>query len=456
MKPLVFFPLLALCLILSARGEPNPAGTPPGWRTESPRVEIRPRFEFDPAGGPGGKGGWIIAGDGREGLAGCWSKTVVVEGGRYYRFSVRRKVTGVAYPRRAVLARVAWRNSRGDDIPSLAPESFSYAPTDRGLIEVDPAYPADRETDGNGWTEVAGVFQAPAGAGLAVLELHYQWAPRGRVEWSEPTLAAVPEPVARTVRLATIHYRPTAGRTLAEKREQFAPLIAEAARQQADLIVLPETLTQYGNGSDYVDSAEAVPGPSTEYFGRLAKQANAYIVAGLVERDGHLIYNVAALLGPDGRYVGKYRKATLPRDEVAAGVTPGHDYPVFFTRFGRLGMMICYDGFFPEVARQLADQGAEVIAWPVAGCNPLLAAARACENHVYLVSSTYAEAGRNWMVSAVFDQEGRVMTQAKNWGTVAVVTIDLNRRFDRFNLGDFRGEVPHERPVWNEAPAPLN
>ncbi len=54
-------------------------------------------------------------------------------------------------------------------------------------------------------------------------------------------------------------------------------------------------------------------------------------------------------------------------------------------------MMVCYDGFFPEVARELSNRGAEVIAWPVWGCNPLLGAARACENHVYVVSSTYTD-----------------------------------------------------------------
>ena len=85
--------------------------------------------------------------------------------------------------------------------------------------------------------------------------------------------------------------------------------------------------------------------------------------------------HTSALIGPDGKLVGKYRKVTLPRGEIEAGITPGHDYPVFDTRFGKVGMMICYDGFFPEVARALTIKGAEVIAWPVWGCNPLLAVA---------------------------------------------------------------------------------
>ncbi|MFM8893069.1 MAG: carbon-nitrogen hydrolase family protein, partial [Planctomycetia bacterium] len=423
--------------------------TASGWSMRSPRDEIRPRFRVE-----GGRGHpydeyLVIEHDDRPGLDGWFERSFPVEGGGWYRFHVARRIERVDVPRQSCLVRIRWEDAAGKLVP--LDERPPHADPGQPMPTAEPEYPADGATDPDGWTDVAGTYRAPSRAVRGVVELHLQWAAGGRVAFRDPRFDRTDQPASRIVRLAAVHHRP-AGRSLADNRAEFDPLVAEAARQRADLVVLGETVPSANTKLAPEEAAEPIPGPTTDHFGGLARRHGLHVVLSLLERNGPLIHNTAVLIGPDGRLIGRYRKVCLPPGEAARGIAPGHDYPVFETAIGRVGLMVCYDGFFPEVARQLTAGGAEVIAWPVWGCNPLLARARAAENRVYLVSSTFMDEKAGWMISAVFDRNGTPIAKGEAWGTVAVAEVDLARPYQGpYNLGDFRAMLPRHRPA---VPAP--
>jgi len=132
----------------------------------------------------------------------------------------------------------------------------------------------------------------------------------------------------------------------------------------AQLIVLPElanTGYAYRNREEAFALAETVPeGPSAQAWIDFAREHQVYLAAGLAELDGHKLYDCAVLVGPDG-FIGKYRKAHLWNLE-KLWFSPGDlGFPVFETPIGRIGLMICWDVWFPEVPRLLSLQGADII-----------------------------------------------------------------------------------------------
>ncbi|MFO1063758.1 MAG: carbon-nitrogen hydrolase family protein [Pirellulales bacterium] len=422
---------------------------PPGWSTQSPRDELRPQF-WSNSRTSADRVVMRIEADERTGLVGAWTRTQTVKGGQYYSFTVERKTTGMSLTRRSAVPEITWLDEAGRQVLRAEPSQASFRAGQRPTAEPEfPKVVGERD----GWTVIEGIYEVPPDATQARIDLHFRWGePHSRVEWSNVSLREIEKPKERVVRVAAVHLQPTAGKTAQDKCEQFAPLIAHAAQEHVDLVVLPETLTYYGRGVSYADAAEPVPGPSTNYFGTLAEQHKLHIVAGLIEREGHLIYNVAVLIGPDGKIIGKYRKVTLPRGEIEGGITPGDDCPVFETRIGKIGMMVCYDGFFPEVARELSNRGAEIIAWPVWGCNPMLAEARACENHVTIISSTYCDRSMNWMLTAVYGHDGRTLAVADQWGSLAIAELRLDRPLYWSSLGDFQSQIQPHRPFFKTTP----
>src|SRR5262245_32625708 len=152
---------------------------PDGWKTAAPRDEIKPAFRHEPRGGHGGQGVFLIAGDQREGTSGWWQKSFPVEGGKAYRFTAWRKSDGVSSPRTSGLARVLWRDAKGNSVKRDEPSAGRYQHGARPAAE--PEYPLDQNTDADDWTEVADLYVAPTAATQAVVELHYRWGHGGQI-----------------------------------------------------------------------------------------------------------------------------------------------------------------------------------------------------------------------------------------------------------------------------------
>ena len=149
--------------------------------------------------------------------------------------------------------------------------------------------------------------------------------------------------------------------------------IREAARRGAQIVCMHELfLGEYfcrTEDAALFDLAEPVPGPATEALGKIARENNVAIVASLFERRAPGIYhNTCAVLDADGSYLGKYRKMHIPEDPLYYEkfyFTPGDlGFPNFDTRFGRIGVQICWDQWHPEGSRIVALGGAQVIFYP--------------------------------------------------------------------------------------------
>ena len=151
-------------------------------------------------------------------------------------------------------------------------------------------------------------------------------------------------------------------------------LIAKAGKEKAKLMVLPELCNTgyiFNSRAEAFALSELVPnGPTTQEWIKAAKANNAYICAGITEREGPHLYNSVVVVGPEG-HIGTYRKTHLWNEE-KLWFEPGNlGYPVFSLPFGKIGCRICYDGWFPEVTRIYVAQGADIICdstnWVVVG-----------------------------------------------------------------------------------------
>jgi N-carbamoylputrescine amidase len=235
--------------------------------------------------------------------------------------------------------------------------------------------------------------------------------------------------------------------------------VREAQAKGAQIVCLPELFrSQYFCQTEdhrHFELAESVPGPSTEALAAVAAELGVVIIASLFERRAEGLYhNTAAIIDADGRYLGKYRKMHIPDDPQYYEkfyFTPGDlGFRAWDTRFGRIGVLVCWDQWYPEAARLTALSGAQILFYPTAiGWLPAEKAehgaqqqaawetiqrSHAIANGVYVCAVN--RVGREgeptagiefWGGSFVSDPGGRILAKAGEAEEILVTTCDLTK-----------------------------
>ncbi len=233
--------------------------------------------------------------------------------------------------------------------------------------------------------------------------------------------------------------------------------IREAAEKKAQVILLPEVFHELFFITDlnnkYFDAAEPIPGPITEMMQKLAAELSVVIVAPIYESVGRSVYyNSAAVIDADGKLLGVYRKNHIPLNTIfyeKLYFKPGNlGYPVFDTRFAKIGILICHDRHYPEGARALALNGAEIILVPSATPDKSLSR-KVWEKELcaHAIFNEYFVAGLNrtgqegsyyyYGHSVAFDPTGEMICQAGEGDQILLVDCDLEQVTQRRRAWQF-------------------
>jgi N-carbamoylputrescine amidase len=198
--------------------------------------------------------------------------------------------------------------------------------------------------------------------------------------------------------------------------EKAATKVREAAARGAQIICLQELFrTPYfcqREDPAIFDLAEAVPGPTTELFARIAKEAGVVVVASVFERRAPgLHHNTAVVIDADGSIAGLYRKMHIPDDPLYYEkyyFAPGDlGFRAFPTRFGKVGTLVCWDQWYPEAARLTAMQGADVLVYPTAiGWHPAEKAQYGASQHAAWETMQRSHAIANGVFVAAVNRVG--------------------------------------------------
>lgn len=371
---------------------------PDGWSYVSPRDELALGHAVEA--GPDGRRTLVLEATGDRHAIGCWRGRARIEPRRWYRASVRVRPVDVAAPTLSVFAQVARR--------FLVPTGpWTDETVLSRLIRCDDGPRADR------------------------FDVWLRAASRGRIAISEPSVVAIPDPSFRRARVAAVRFDSAVNDlTLEGQRRRLAEQLELAGRIGPDIVITTEFTPVIGVPEDrhgsYCDAAETVPdGPVCRIAAAAARGHGMHVIVGNIERRGRHVFNTAVLFGRDGRFIGQYDKTHLTFMELEEGISCGDSYPVFDLDFGRIGMHICYDEWFPEVARHYAHEGVEILFLCVAGGKPITWRTRALDNGLHFVAAGTTPP------AMVIESSGAILAENHHGG---FAWADLNLQYRETNV----------------------
>ncbi len=254
----------------------------------------------------------------------------------------------------------------------------------------------------------------------------------------------------RKVRVGTVSFLVDDGPAEVDSNIQRAiGYLDEAAAVGCDVVCLPEHFNVFnvpGKAGQQRTAAQPVPGPLSDLISKRAAAHGINVVANFPVAEAGRVFNQTTFYGRDGKIAGVYRKLqpTEPEHSVD-GVSPGEELPVIEMDFGKVGCIICFDIYFPEIVRILAMKGAEIVFWPTMAHGPsefnleTQLRARAMDYSVYMVEANYSVAppyapyanrcrpGR----ARIVDFDGHIIADTGHRPGIAFADIDL----DEIRLG---------------------
>ena len=386
---------------------------PSEWSALDRKQGNGPAFELvEMPGATGGKA-LMARGNGRPDCHGYVQRKVHLSGGTY-RYRVRFKIDGIEDVNRCLM-----HGLFGD---------FNH-----GIFEYR------KEPDG--W--IVGenrIIGRPGGDSM--VRLTFRFSAEGTVWWDHVLLEQIDPIPPRLVKIAV-----SSGD---HGMEDWAQWLDLAGRRGVDVALLPEAFNH--------KPPEPLEGPTARFLSQKAKQWNRYVSGTFDEKRGERTYNTAALYDRDGRPVGTYEKVELYDPEIDGGCSPGNNLAVYRTDFGKVGTMICYDSWHPEICRILAYKGAELILFPNAGYYESLMPARAADNGVWIAVSTCGphlgvwDSGGIQAGAGAWDPSQGCQTSVYDYlddpeHHMFVATVDLNMRLSPHNWGGPLGSAPGGRRV---------